>query len=525
LENINQAIELIGEQLQEGTIFWYGLFGALFIVAVTCLFRGIYIQARRAVESAYFTVFCIPIIIWAFLIAATPLLVSSGERGTYVMIGIVAADILIPVFLMFHIWSQVSYRPITFAVRFFWLLVPAALIAVEAFELYDPGINLNFIFYGRITVISLVSGFYFIVVIVKSYLLCFNVFYQMPKHMRNSTYQMLIAITAMLTSKLIVLYFAAPDNISGVIHVVAYIIALGTLYKAFFIANSSNVIVTSRDFVFSNLSTLVITVSLKGNILDWNRKGKNACLPLPDPKYKEPYHIYRKRIIEECNAASSPYDENIINIVSDAGEHHFLFAWHEISFLNRKFGYLVEISEVTKSYSKLRYIEAIAYFDNLTSLHNRNAYIEKVKGISIEENMPLLILVGDVNNLKKINDTLGHLMGDKLLLIITDVVKKKAPERAFVARIGGDELVLLIPKANDAYATAYINEVTKTLNSINDPDIGTPSISWGYSVMYNTTENYNDVFCAADAIMYQAKQKTKQISLSGIVPPEKNKEG
>jgi diguanylate cyclase (GGDEF)-like protein len=465
-------------------------------------------------------VFCIPVFLWAFLIAAGTFFGFENDPGTIFRVGIVSANILIPVLLMFHIWSQVSFRPITAAVRFFWLLVPIALIAIEAFGLYEPEFDINYVLYGNVTVVSLISSFYYIIVIVKSYLLCFNVFYQMPKHMRNSTYQMLVAISAMLVAEVIVLYFSVPEYIGKVALAVSYIIAVSTLYKAFFIANSSNVIVTSRDFVFSNLSTLVITVSLKGNILDWNRKGKGACLPLPDPKYKEPYSLYRKRIIEESGAATSPYDDEIINISSEAGEHHFMFSWHEICHQNRKFGYIVEVAEVTASYSKIRYVEAIAYFDNLTSLHNRNAYIEKVKGISIEENMPLLIIVGDVNNLKKINDTLGHLMGDKLLLIITDAVKKNAPERAFVARIGGDELALLIPNATDTDAMAFIEAVTQALNIAKDPDIGTPSISWGFSTMYNTSENYNDVFYAADAIMYETKQKTKEVSISGIIPQE-----
>ena len=517
VDAINNAILLIGEQLREGTIFWYGIFAVLFIVALVSFFRGIYIYNKRAVESSYFMIFCAPVFIWALLIVAGPALGIDTEPGSLLSVGIVSANVLIPVLLMFHIWSQVSYRPITAGARFLWLLIPVALIAVEAFELYDPGFHIDFIFYGHVTVISLVSSIYFVIVIVKSYLLCFNVFYQMPRHMRRSTYQMLGAISVLLIAELILLYFGFPDYISNVALAIAYIIAIGTLYKAFFIASSSNVIVTSRDFVFSSLSTLVITLSLKGNILDWNRKDKNACYPLPDPKYKEPYRLYRKRIIDTCDAHTSPYDEDIINIIGEDGEHHFMFTSHEVSYMNRKFGYLVEVAEVTKSYSKLRYVEAIAYYDNLTSLYNRNSYIEKVKGISTEENMPLSIIVGDVNNLKKINDTLGHLMGDKLLLTITDVVKKKAPERAFVARIGGDELVLLIPNADDKEAEEFINNVTQELNAINDPDIGTPSISWGFAVMYNTTENYNDVFCAADAIMYEAKQKTKEISLSGII--------
>ena len=520
MDHVNKAINLIGEQLLEGSIIWIAVFGLLFVYSMIYFFRGLYIYSKRSVESAYFMIFCALVAVWAFLRASGAVFGWDIAPGTPIYVVIVAAGLLIPVLLMFHIWSQVSYRPITATVRFFWLVVPLALIVFTAFDVYDQEINFNILFYGQISLITLISHIYFLVVIVKSYLLCFNIFYQMPKHMRNSTYHMIIAITSLLVANVISIYFAVPDHIHDVIVAIAYIIATSVLCRAFFIANSSNVIVTSRDFVFSNLSTIVITVSLKGSILDWNKKDKGAFSPLPDPKYKEPYPLYRKRIIDVCKAAISPHDENIINIIGDNSETHFLFTWHEISYLGRKFGYLVEISEVTKIYTKLRYLEDSAFFDTLTSLHNRNAYIETVKEISSQDNMPLLILVGDVNNLKKINDNLGHLAGDKLLLVITGVIKSKAPEKAHVFRIGGDEIAMLVSNADEDVATTFINAVTDELSQINDPEIGRPSISWGWSIMDSISDNYNEVFRAADDIMYQEKKKAKEVSISGFVPSE-----
>jgi len=256
---------------------------------------------------------------------------------------------------------------------------------------------------------------------------------------------------------------------------------------------------------------------MKGNILDWNRKEKGGCLPLPNPKYKEPYAHYRKRILDTCNGTVSPHDENILNVKGTDGENNFLFTWHDIGYKGRQYGYLIEIADVSNIYAKLRYIEVIAYYDNLTSLHNRNAYIERVKQVAKPENMPLTIIIGDVNNLKMVNDLYGHLSGDNLLLTITTIVKENAPEGAFVARIGGDELVLLIPKSNDNAAPSFIDRVTRKLDSINDSGFGRPTVSWGYAIMRDINENYNDVFRTADGIMYEAKRKSREVTLSGMV--------
>ena len=518
MSDLAGAVEFISGQLEEGSFVWIVLFGTVFILTFIQFFRGIYIYKKRSVESSNFVALCVPVIIWAFLLVCGPVFGLDNSEGTWTYFGITSVGLLVPALLLLHIWRQVSYRPITAAVRLLWLAAPVFLISVEALEAFSPEHNIKEMFDSQISLLALITIAYYIVAIVRSYLLCFNVFYQMPKHMRRSTYQLLISITALAVTHGFPAFYPVPDNIYKVMLAVVYIIVLCTLYTAFFIANSSNVIVTSRDFVFSSLSTLVITVSLKGNILDWNHKKKGGCHPLPDPKYKEPYPLYQKRILEMCNGTISPHDENILNIKGEKGENYFLFTWHDIAYQGRKFGYLVEIFEITKSYSKFRYIEEIAYYDNLTSLHNRNAYIERVKQISQPENMPLLIAVGDVNNLKKINDTLGHLYGDRLLIYVAEAVKDNAPEGAFVARIGGDELVMLMAGADEGAGESFVAAVNETLNSIVDPDIGTPSISWGYSVMYDVRENYNDVFRAADAIMYESKRKAREISLSGFVP-------
>jgi diguanylate cyclase (GGDEF)-like protein len=181
----------------------------------------------------------------------------------------------------------------------------------------------------------------------------------------------------------------------------------------------------------------------------------------------------------------------------------------------------VEISEVTTSYSVLRYLEEIALFDNLTGVRNRNAYIDTAKQIVTEENMPLLILVGDVNNLKKVNDSRGHLYGDRLLIAITKIIREKAPKGADVFRIGGDEFVLLVPKANDEAAQEFASAVEEACAHPDDPDIDAPSISWGHAVMRAVDGDYNEAFKEADAILYESKRRMQIESIAGIVPAER----
>jgi len=518
-ENVDRAIDLIYNQFTEGSAIWTILFGLLTVTTVFYLCRSLWVNKKRSIESFIFFIFCIPVLLWGFLFFGGTLIGFSTAPDTFVGVATDCSFYLIPVLMMLHIWSQVSYKLITRSVWIVWLAVPVALSVISAINAIDPALIDDTIMIGDagFSMVMFGSLIYVVVVIAKSYLLCFNVFYQMPQHMRQSTYQMLIAITAITIARGISIYFDLSRDLNNLLFCIALLVVMYTLYTAFFIATASNVIVTSRDFVFSSLSTLVIMISMKGNILDWNRKEKGGCLPLPNPKYKEPYAHYRKRILDTCNGTVSPHDENILNVKGTEGENNFLFTWHDIGYKGRQYGYLIEIADVSNIYAKLRYIEVIAYYDNLTSLHNRNAYIERVKQVAKPENMPLTIIIGDVNNLKMVNDLYGHLSGDNLLLTITSIVKENAPEGAFVARIGGDELVLLIPKSNDSAAPTFIDTVTRELDAINDAGFGRPTVSWGYAIMRDINENYNDVFRTADGIMYEAKRKSREVTLSGMV--------
>jgi len=67
-------------------------------------------------------------------------------------------------------------------------------------------------------------------------------------------------------------------------------------------------------------------------------------------------------------------------------------------------------------------------------------------------------------------------------------------------------------------ATSFIDSVTNKLKTIHDEGFGNPSVSWGYAIMRDISENYNDVFRTADGIMYEAKRKSREVTISGMVP-------
>lgn len=174
---------------------------------------------------------------------------------------------------------------------------------------------------------------------------------------------------------------------------------------------------------------------------------------------------------------------------------------------------------LTDTYAKIReysaYINALAYRDSLTGIKNSTAYAEAIDELNKEINTgnpSFGVIVADINNLKKTNDTYGHDIGNELIIhsarILTDIFKTSA-----VYRIGGDEFVVvlkgkdlerhrtLIEKMDVAFSADYI--------TVNDETVPV-SIARGVSVFDSSIDQvYADVFAKADHAMYMNKEDMK----------------
>ncbi|WP_206460601.1 HD domain-containing phosphohydrolase [Anaerovorax sp. IOR16] len=157
--------------------------------------------------------------------------------------------------------------------------------------------------------------------------------------------------------------------------------------------------------------------------------------------------------------------------------------------------------ELAETIEKIKYL---SYHDHMTGLYNRRFFEEELKRLDIKSNLPLYIIIGDVNGLKLINDSFGHLMGDKLLIQVAEVLKKACTSNEIISRIGGDEFVILISKSSHSHAEnliSTIKEISKKekIGSINI------SISFGWDVKKNENEDIQEVFNRAEDYMYKKK--------------------
>lgn len=160
---------------------------------------------------------------------------------------------------------------------------------------------------------------------------------------------------------------------------------------------------------------------------------------------------------------------------------------------------------------KLRYI---SFYDALTGLYNRGYFEEEMKRLKSSRQFPVSIIACDLDDLKQINDSLGHDVGDQAIKAAAKILRSNVFRKEdVVARIGGDEFVILLPNVDINDNPAILKRLEKTINDFNesaenDGFYRPISISYGYAVI-QSGESLMEGYKQADADMYAAKTKKK----------------
>ncbi|MDD2370400.1 MAG: PAS domain S-box protein [Firmicutes bacterium] len=149
-------------------------------------------------------------------------------------------------------------------------------------------------------------------------------------------------------------------------------------------------------------------------------------------------------------------------------------------------------------------MQRLSYRDQLTGLYNRRFYEEELQRLDTYRNLPIALIMADVNGLKLTNDAFGHLKGDELLIRIAGILKKETRNDEIISRIGGDEFVILMPKTDETGVKMLIERISEVVNKERVDDI-VVSLSLGYAVKKSSSEKMEKVFRDAEDDMYRHK--------------------
>ncbi|MFL0245743.1 PAS domain S-box protein [Candidatus Clostridium stratigraminis] len=276
--------------------------------------------------------------------------------------------------------------------------------------------------------------------------------------------------------------------------------------------------------LFNNANDLVYTRTIYGKMTSCNK----ACEKALGYSQKELlnmtiYQLVHPDFHEIINMPvyASKHDNSIINL-----EIKFITARHEEIILELsqtvlyKSGYPYEVQVIARDVTIRKEdeiaVQYLTYHDKLTSLYNRTYFEEEILKYTDSSKLPISIIMLDVNGLKLVNDAFGHFEGDKLLKAIGKILLDSCRENSIVARIGGDEFIVATSNITDELSRNLIEKIKEKCKAANVKPVNL-SISLGYAIMNNETENIEDIISEAENRMYTNKMMESKSFRSSII--------
>lgn len=165
--------------------------------------------------------------------------------------------------------------------------------------------------------------------------------------------------------------------------------------------------------------------------------------------------------------------------------------------------------DITDQTKNQKYIEYLSYHDQLTSLYNRRFYEEEQLRLDTSRNYPIALIMVDVNGLKLTNDAFGHAVGDELLKAVADIMVEACRADDIIARIGGDEFIILLPRTNEEDCIRIVDRIYQLTRSRTIKNI-IISVSIGWATKQSIEVSMTDIFTKAEEQMYKRKLNESQ---------------
>jgi diguanylate cyclase (GGDEF)-like protein/PAS domain S-box-containing protein len=174
------------------------------------------------------------------------------------------------------------------------------------------------------------------------------------------------------------------------------------------------------------------------------------------------------------------------------------------------------VRDITQRKNRENEILHLSYHDKLTGLYNRRFVEEEIIRLDTKRQLPLSIIMGDLNSLKLTNDTFGHNMGDMILEEAAKLLKNICRSDDILARWGGDEFVIILPKTSVTSSEKIVQRIKNECTKLIIQKIPL-SLSIGTATKSEEKQDINKVIIEAENNMYKNKLAQKESNASSII--------
>lgn len=237
----------------------------------------------------------------------------------------------------------------------------------------------------------------------------------------------------------------------------------------------------------------------KEEVLNQNAKITKSGMH-PREFYKELWgvilrgEVYRNTVINRKKNGDLYYEKKTITPLKD--DHGVIV------------GFVSTGKDVTEETMLNQEIKRIATIDQLTGIYNRHKF-EELFALESERSrrfsQPLSLILIDIDHFKRVNDTHGHDVGDKVLVQLSAIVQETIRKIDIFARWGGEEFLLLCPGTDIENVREIAEKIRASVENASFPVVEKVTISLGLS-SFNPDDSFNELFKRADQGLYYAKE-------------------
>lgn len=500
-----------------GTYAAYATFPLIFIAAIILALT--FYTKKEDPAYRFFCFLCAIVLKWNIVqtLSATLLHIPTAEfffRMQFLFIPFVTVAILMFTLKILGIDKALSFKYI-----FLMCLIPSVTVIMNFTNDFHHLFRTSFSIVQMypIRVIENVRGPWFWVNVFYSYsasmTTVFVLIYKIKSVAKAQKFQYYILLIGNLVGIAANLFIIL--NPTALIDVTAWGTTLGLLfwYIAMNATPSSN-FVLARNQVFESIGEYIFVLDLQDNIRDINQSAKNWLARHGVNSVPPTLNKLLQRLQEQ--GATIENDEDVgrweLFFLDEQNSLFSSFSIKRSSVYEKNqipAGFIVTFSDMTVIGETLRNLRAISTVDELTGTYNRRGYEKMLVDYDKDNHLPLCVIIGDVNHLKHVNDTLGHNVGDEVLKGIARLLVECTLGRGMPARIGGDEFAIVIPNFGEADAENLKNDIRKAFVAKAGRMHGA-GIALGHAVKSNTGEELLKIIDEADKRMYEDKRNDRR---------------
>jgi diguanylate cyclase (GGDEF)-like protein len=171
-------------------------------------------------------------------------------------------------------------------------------------------------------------------------------------------------------------------------------------------------------------------------------------------------------------------------------------------------------------------LQTLSVTDPLTGLKNHGFFFERL-GEELERarryGRPLSVIIADIDDFKSINDTYGHVVGDRVLRSLGEAFSERLREVDIACRIGGEEFGFVLPETDAEGGMLVARRLLSSVEELDVPEAGLVTLSIGVAVFPTHADNQEELIESADMALYQAKHEGKncvRVAGQSLLPTE-----